>query len=54
VKSGARIRFAIAALLAASPSALAIPGTGRLDHLEENLAANDLTLSDEDLSDLRG
>jgi aryl-alcohol dehydrogenase-like predicted oxidoreductase len=47
-------QVAIAALLAASPSVLAIPGTGRLDHLEENLAANDLTLSDEDLSDLRG
>jgi aryl-alcohol dehydrogenase-like predicted oxidoreductase len=42
-------QVAIAALLAASPSVLAIPGTGRLDHLEENLAANDLTLSDEDL-----
>ncbi|MGP3989832.1 oxidoreductase [Streptomyces sp. 3N207] len=44
----------IAALLATSPSVLAIPGTGSLAHLEENLAANDLRLSDEDLSDLRG
>jgi len=44
----------IAALLASSPSVLAIPGTGTLDHLEENLAADDLGLSDEDLSDLRG
>lgn len=44
----------LAALLATSPSLLAIPGTGSLDHLEENLAANDLSLSDEDLSDLRG
>jgi diketogulonate reductase-like aldo/keto reductase len=33
-------------------SVLAIPGTGSLDHLEENLTANDLSLSDEDLSDL--
>ncbi|MEU9289531.1 oxidoreductase [Streptomyces sp. NPDC048275] len=48
----ARVR--IASLLAMSPSMLAIPGTGSLDHLEENLAANDLRLSDEDLSDLRG
>ncbi|WP_405798054.1 oxidoreductase [Streptomyces sp. NBC_01506] len=40
----------IAALLAASPSLLAIPGTGSLDHLEENVAAKDLVLSDEDLS----
>lgn len=43
----------LASLLATSPSMLAIPGTGSLDHLEENLAANDLSLSDEDLSDLR-
>ncbi|MBN6051188.1 aldo/keto reductase, partial [Nonomuraea sp. RK-328] len=47
-------QVAIASLLATSPSVLAIPGTGSLDHLEENLAANDLSLSDEDLSDLRG
>lgn len=47
-------QVAITALLATSPSVLAIPGTGSLDHLEENLAANDLSLSDEDLSDLRG
>ncbi|UNS95097.1 oxidoreductase [Streptomyces tubbatahanensis] len=44
----------LASLLATSPSMLAIPGTGSLDHLEENLAANGLRLSDEDLSDLRG
>lgn len=42
----------LAAQLATSPSLLAIPGTGSLDHLEENLAANDLSLTDEDLSDL--
>ncbi len=44
----------IASLLATSSSVLAIPGTGSLDHLEENLGAKDLGLSDEDLSDLRG
>ncbi|WP_441249149.1 oxidoreductase [Kitasatospora sp. McL0602] len=44
----------IASLLAKSPSVLAIPGTGSLDHLEENIAANDLNLSHEDLADLRG
>ncbi|MFC4112139.1 oxidoreductase [Nonomuraea zeae] len=43
----------LALLLATSPSVLAIPGTGTLGHLEENLAANALSLSDEDLSDLR-
>ncbi|MFI6978358.1 oxidoreductase [Embleya sp. NPDC050154] len=47
-------QVAIAALLAESPSVLLIPGTGSVDHLEENLAANDLTLGVEDLSDLRG
>ncbi|MGW9496716.1 oxidoreductase [Streptomyces prasinus] len=44
----------LASLLATSPSLLAIPGTGSLGHLEENLAANDLSLSEEDLSYLRG
>lgn len=47
-------QVAIASLLATSPTVLAIPGTGSLEHLEENLAANDLSLTDEDLSDLRG
>ncbi|MER7722457.1 oxidoreductase [Streptomyces sp. NPDC096323] len=44
----------IASLLASSPSMLAIPGTGSLAHLEENLAANDIRLVEEDLSGLRG
>ncbi|KQX50078.1 MULTISPECIES: oxidoreductase [unclassified Streptomyces] len=47
-------QVSIAALLATSPSVLAIPGTGSLDHLEENLATNDLDLQDEDLAELRG
>ncbi|MFF3495424.1 oxidoreductase [Streptomyces sp. NPDC002795] len=47
-------QVAIASLLATSPTVLAIPGTGSLEHLEENLAANDLSLSDADLTDLRG
>ncbi|MCD0445700.1 aldo/keto reductase [Glycomyces sp. A-F 0318] len=47
-------QVAIAALLASSPVALAIPGTGDLGHLEENQAAGGLELSDEDLADLRG
>lgn len=46
-------QVAIALLLAVSPSVLAIPGTGSPDHLEENLAAADLTLTEEDLADLR-
>ncbi|MFH9470856.1 oxidoreductase [Streptomyces clavifer] len=44
----------LASLLASSPSVLAIPGTGSLDHLEENLAAGDLVLGDDDLAALRG
>ncbi|HBF85829.1 MAG TPA: aldo/keto reductase [Streptomyces sp.] len=44
----------IASLLALSPSVLAIPGTGSLDHLEENCAAGGLVLGDEDLAYLRG
>ena len=47
-------QVAIAALLATSPSVLAIPGTGTLAHLEENVAAGDIDLGDEDLSELRG
>jgi aryl-alcohol dehydrogenase-like predicted oxidoreductase len=44
----------LASLLATSPSILAIPGTGSLSHLEENCAAADLAVTDEDLSDLSG
>ncbi|NED14164.1 oxidoreductase [Streptomyces sp. SID9124] len=44
----------LALLLASSPVMLAIPGTGDLAHLEENMAARDLTLTDEDLAELRG
>ncbi|MEV0779626.1 oxidoreductase [Streptomyces sp. NPDC050433] len=47
-------QIAIAALLATSPSILAIPGTGSLDHLEENVAAGELSLSAEDLAEVRG
>lgn len=47
-------QIALAALLATSPSVLAIPGTGSLAHLEENVAAGDIALGDEDLSELRG
>ncbi|WP_328957282.1 oxidoreductase [Kitasatospora purpeofusca] len=46
-------QVALGALLAASPSVLAIPGTGSLDHLEENLAAGGLVLGAEDLAELR-
>ncbi|MEV5829537.1 oxidoreductase [Spirillospora sp. NPDC052242] len=44
----------LAGLLALSPVMLAIPGTGSLGHLEENMAAADLRLTPEDLADLSG
>ncbi|WP_239116944.1 aldo/keto reductase [Planotetraspora phitsanulokensis] len=44
-----RIQVALAWLLGHSPVTLAIPGTSSLAHLEENMAAADLVLSDEDL-----
>jgi aryl-alcohol dehydrogenase-like predicted oxidoreductase len=45
-------QVALAWLLAISPVMLAIPGTGVPEHLEENLAAAALKLSEEDLTDL--
>ncbi|MFJ8048392.1 aldo/keto reductase [Streptomyces luteogriseus] len=45
-------QIALAWLLASSPVTLAIPGTGSLTHLEENMAARSIALTSEDLSDL--
>lgn len=45
-------QVALAWLLARSPNILPIPGTGSLDHLEENVAAGRLELSAEDRTDL--
>lgn len=45
-------QVALAWLLARSPNILAIPGTGSLAHLEENIAAGKLELSDEDMAAL--
>lgn len=47
-------RVALAWLLARSPVTLAIPGTRSLAHLEDNLAAAGLNLSEADLADLDG
>jgi pyridoxine 4-dehydrogenase len=46
-------QIALAWLLALSPVTLAIPGTGSIAHLEENIAAGSITLTAEDLADLR-
>ncbi|MCX4760089.1 aldo/keto reductase [Streptomyces sp. NBC_01275] len=45
-------QIGLAWLLAASPVTLAIPGTGSLSHLEDNMAVAGITLSAEDLADL--
>jgi aryl-alcohol dehydrogenase-like predicted oxidoreductase len=42
----------LAWLLARSPAILPIPGTGSLDHLEENVAAAALELTDEEVAEL--
>jgi pyridoxine 4-dehydrogenase len=45
-------QIALAWLLAASPVTLAIPGTGSIAHLEENMAAGKIALASEDLFDM--
>jgi aryl-alcohol dehydrogenase-like predicted oxidoreductase len=45
-------QVALAWLLARSPVMLPIPGTGSVEHLEQNLAAADLRLSDDDMARL--
>lgn len=47
-------QIALAWLLRCSPVTLAIPGTGSLAHLEENLRAGSLQLGPEDLRELAG
>jgi len=43
-------QVALAWLLARSPAIVLIPGTGSLDHLEQNVAAGRLRLTDDDLA----
>ena len=45
-------QVALAWLLAKSPVMLPIPGTSSVKHLEENVAAADLRLTDRDLAAL--
>jgi aryl-alcohol dehydrogenase-like predicted oxidoreductase len=47
------VQVALAWLLETSPVLLAIPGTGSLEHLEENVAAGGIRLTDLDLSELK-
>ncbi|MEU4466967.1 aldo/keto reductase [Streptomyces sp. NPDC024017] len=52
-RQGATVpQIALAWLLASSPVTLAIPGTGSLTHLEENMAARSIALTPQDLSHL--
>jgi len=52
-RHGATIaQVAIAHVLALSPSSLAIPGTGSIAHLEENVGARSLELTPDDLAEL--
>ncbi len=51
-KQATPAQIALAWLLAQKPWIVPIPGTTRLHRLEENIAAIDLTLSPEDLSDI--
>lgn len=48
------LQIALAWLLHRSPNILLIPGTSSVDHLRENLAAGELTLSPETLAELDG
>ena len=45
-------QVALAWLLARSPAMLPIPGTSSVDHLDENVAAAALRLSDEEVAEL--
>jgi len=45
-------QIALAWLLARSPNMLVIPGTSSVAHLEENIAAAELKLSDRDVAEL--
>ncbi|MGW5159667.1 oxidoreductase [Nonomuraea wenchangensis] len=47
-----RSQIALAWLLAASPATLLIPGTKSVTHLEENLRAGSIELTDDDLAEL--
>ena len=45
-------QIALAWLLARSPAMLVIPGTSSVRHLEENIRAAEIRLTDEDLKEL--
>jgi aryl-alcohol dehydrogenase-like predicted oxidoreductase len=50
--AGVGVKKALAWLLQRSPAMLPIPGTGSVDHLEENVAAASVQLTPEEIADL--
>jgi pyridoxine 4-dehydrogenase len=52
-KNATPSQIALAWLLKRSPVMLPIPGTGKVAHLEENIAAAAITLSDAEFSSLK-
>ena len=51
-KNATAAQVALAWLLAKKPFIVPIPGTRRLDHLDENLCAGDLLLTDADMREI--
>lgn len=51
-RGATRPQIALAWLLAVSPATLLIPGTKSVGHLEENLGAGSIQLTDEDIAEL--
>jgi aryl-alcohol dehydrogenase-like predicted oxidoreductase len=47
-------QLALAWLLKRSPAMLPIPGTSKVSHLEENVAAAEITLSDQEFEEMSG
>ena len=52
-KQATPVQIALAWLLAQKPWIVPIPGTTKLEHLEENLGAAEVELNDTDLRDIR-
>ena len=53
-RGATQLQVALAWLFARSPMILNIPGTSKVKHLEENVAAAELKLSDEEMAELEG
>jgi pyridoxine 4-dehydrogenase len=53
-RGASALQVALAWLLARSPAMLPIPGTSKVRHLEENVAAASLALDDEEMRELAG